>query len=53
MRLLESETGFSGGISVSWRAGKTFLSASNSQFVLTGPAKILKIGQRIKFLWPK
>ena len=30
-----------------------FLSASRSQFVVTRPAKILKIGQKIKFLWPK
>ena len=30
-----------------------FLSASRSQFVGIGPAKILKIGQRITFLWPK
>ena len=30
-----------------------FLSASRSKFVLTRPAKILKIGQQIKFLWPK
>ena len=30
-----------------------FLSASRSQFVLTGPEKNLKIGQRINFLWPK
>ena len=30
-----------------------FLTASRSQFVLTGAAKILKFGQRIKFLWPK
>ena len=30
-----------------------FLSASRSQFVLKRPAKILKIGQQIKFLWPK
>ena len=30
-----------------------FLSASRSQFVAIGPAAILKIGQRIKFLWPK
>ena len=32
---------------------KKFLSASRSQFVLSRPAKILKIGQQIKFLWPK
>ena len=30
-----------------------FLSASRSHFVAIGPAKILKIGQRITFLWPK
>ena len=30
-----------------------FLSASRSQFVLTRPAKILEIGQQIKFLWLK
>ena len=30
-----------------------FLSASRSQFVAKGPATILKIGQRIRFLWPK
>ena len=30
-----------------------FLSASRSQFVLTRPAKLLNIGQKIKFLWPK
>ena len=30
-----------------------FLSTSRSQFVAIRPAKILKIGQRIKFLWPK
>ena len=29
-----------------------FLSASRSQFVAIGPANILKIGQRITFLWP-
>ena len=30
-----------------------FLSASRSQFVAIGPATIMKIGQRITFLWPK
>ena len=30
-----------------------FFSASRSQFLAIGPAKILKIGQRITFLWPK
>ena len=30
-----------------------FMSASRSQFVAIGPAKRLKIGQRITFLWPK
>ena len=30
-----------------------FLSASRSQFVAIGPAKILDIGQWITFLWPK
>ena len=30
-----------------------FLSASRSQFVTIGPAKFLKIRQRITFLWPK
>ena len=30
-----------------------FLSASRSQFVAIGPATILKINQRITFLWPK
>ena len=29
------------------------LSASRSQFVARGPAKILKIGQQITVLWPK
>ena len=39
-----SDTGFSGIISVCWRAGKkNFLSASISQFVLTRPAKTMKI----------
>ena len=32
---------------------KYFLPASRSDFVLTRPARILKIGQQIKFLWPK
>ena len=30
-----------------------FMSASISQIVATGPAKRLKIGQRISFIWPK
>ena len=30
-----------------------FLSASRSQFVAIGPAKILKIGQRITLFWLK
>ena len=30
-----------------------FMSASRSKIVATGPAKILKIGQRVSFLWPK
>ena len=30
-----------------------FLSASRFQIVEIGPAKILKIGQQITFLWPK
>ena len=30
-----------------------FLSASSSQFVAKGPAKILKISHWITFLWPK
>ena len=32
---------------------KYFYSASGSQFVATGPSKILKIGQKLRFLWPK
>ena len=30
-----------------------FLSASSSQFVAIGPAKILKVSQWITFLWSK
>ena len=30
-----------------------FYSASGSQFAATGSAKILKIGQKLTFLWPK
>ena len=33
--------------------GKIFYSASGSQFVTTGPAKSLKIGQKLTILWPK
>ena len=33
--------------------GNVFYSAVGSQFVATGPAKILKIGQKLKFLCPK
>ena len=32
---------------------KYFYSASGSQFVATGPAKILKIGKKLRFLLPK
>ena len=30
-----------------------FYSVSGPQFVATGSAKILKIGQKLTFLWPK
>ena len=30
-----------------------FYSASGSQFVATGPAKMLNIGHKLTFLWPK
>ena len=30
-----------------------FYSVAGSQFVATGPAKILKISQKLTFLWPK
>ena len=49
MKNLESDTEFSemeGNTN-------TFLSVFRSQFVAIGPAKNLKIGQRIMFLWPK
>ena len=33
--------------------GKCIYSVAGSQFVATGPAKILKISQKITFLWQK
>ena len=52
MKNLTSDNEFSGIIFVCWRAVK-FMSESRSQLVAKGRAKVLKIGQQIKFLWPK
>ena len=39
--------------STAGRQENVFYSAAGSQFVATGPAEILKIGQKLTFLCPK
>ena len=51
---LTSDNEFLASFFLSLEGGENiFYSVSGSQFVTTGLAKILKIGQELTFLWPK